>query len=288
MKNAKKLTVIFYLVFISSTIFGQVIFNGFDQEQCGLYPNNPYTYENYIDCIDGAGYNIYKNDLEVWSNCPFMDGCSVEKLVVTSDTSVFLIDKCVTGLISVYKTTDSFDNLELLNFGIEYFLGFYLISPNLGYFITYFDSTLYVNCSSDIVPPKFFTDEVIDNDTVFYDSIVGVPFCDIDTLSFTILHNETPVNYAIVFNANPVNIGEKDIVDEIVIFPNPAKEYFRLKGESFIDNSKIEVLNKYGEFVKSFTVTSGGQYYIGDLPKGLYFVRIKYLDSLIYQKLIIN
>lgn len=282
----KKFIALLYISFICPTIFGQFAFYGFDQQQCGLYTDHPYTYENFVDCISGAGYDVFKNDVWVWGNCPFNNSCHVKKIVATSDTSAFLIDKCFFGH-SVYKTTNSFDSVSFIGSGSMNYIAYYLVSPNSGYLLTFGESWLFIRRTSDI-QLNYFIDNNVDTDTIFYDTIIGEPYCDIDTLSFKLGYNGNVISYAIVFNSNPINIESQITTEEFTIFPNPTNEYFRLNYNSNTKDEKLEILNKYGVLIKSFPVMPGKQYYVGDIPYGLYLVRIKSKNTTFYQKLIIR
>ena len=59
----------------------------------------------------------------------------------------------------------------------------------------------------------------------------------------------------------------------IQVFPNPATSYFSL---TEIDNVKqVLVFNLVGRKMKQFTeIAKDKQYFIGDLPKGMYLVQM--------------
>jgi hypothetical protein len=59
----------FFLLGITS--WGQITLLGFDQEQCGILTNDPYTYKN-VDGKCGShrpGYEIYFHDSLVYDHC---------------------------------------------------------------------------------------------------------------------------------------------------------------------------------------------------------------------------
>lgn len=76
-----------------------------------------------------------------------------------------------------------------------------------------------------------------------------------------------------------INSVEKEPVK---IYPNPIEDFFTIESEAFID--KVDLLDLQGSVVKTFTDNS--PYFVGDLPKGIYFVRIKYNDKLLCKKII--
>jgi hypothetical protein len=285
----KKLIVSLLLTFTTTLIFGQVIFNGFDQPQCGLYSNNPYSFYNGLDCVLAAGYEVFKNNSLVWSYCPENDGCFIYQFLVTSDTSVFYVHNCnAYGPTRAFKTTNSFGDVLTIGSGAPSgYLGYYLLSPNAGYLITHVNEALFIARASDI-QTKQFHDWVMDNDTVFYDSIIGEPYCEIDTLGFVVSYQGNPVNYSIVFNSVPVNVESQTISDGITIFPNPAKVYFKLNFKNIPINTSMEILNNHGKTVKRDILVPDKKYYIGDLPRGLYLLKIKQMSNVVHKKLIVN
>lgn len=58
----------------------------------------------------------------------------------------------------------------------------------------------------------------------------------------------------------------------ITIFPNPASDYFALRGDTDVD--RVVLYNIVGREVRSFTVFPGQRYFIGDLPNGLYLASL--------------
>lgn len=60
---------------------------------------------------------------------------------------------------------------------------------------------------------------------------------------------------------------------ELSVFPNPATEYISVKDNSDLVG-EVSVFSIVGRKVKEYTYTKGEQYYIGDLPKGMYLVQL--------------
>jgi len=59
--------------------------------------------------------------------------------------------------------------------------------------------------------------------------------------------------------------------DEITIYPNPAQDFFLLKGADPAQD--IRVFNLLGKLVKSFVAEEEDQFFVGDLPRGTYLVQ---------------
>ena len=66
-------------------------------------------------------------------------------------------------------------------------------------------------------------------------------------------------------SANPIDLK---------IYPNPAVDYISLTETQGV--SEIKVFNLVGQSVKRFKIDyTDQQFYVGDLPKGMYLVQIK-------------
>jgi len=60
---------------------------------------------------------------------------------------------------------------------------------------------------------------------------------------------------------------------ELSVFPNPATEYISVKDNTDLVG-EVGVFSLVGRKVKGYTYTKGEQYYVGDLPKGMYLVQL--------------
>lgn len=60
---------------------------------------------------------------------------------------------------------------------------------------------------------------------------------------------------------------------DLSVFPNPATEYISIEDHSDLVG-EISVISMAGRKVKTFTFTKGEQYYVSDLPKGMYLVQL--------------
>jgi hypothetical protein len=59
---------------------------------------------------------------------------------------------------------------------------------------------------------------------------------------------------------------------QISVYPNPATEYIKLSDEDAVRS--VSISNMLGRKVRTFEVTKGEHYDIGDLPNGLYLIQI--------------
>lgn len=61
---------------------------------------------------------------------------------------------------------------------------------------------------------------------------------------------------------------------DLKIYPNPAVDYISLTETQGV--TEIKVFNLVGQAMKQFNIAyAGEQFYVGDLPKGMYLVQIK-------------
>jgi hypothetical protein len=60
---------------------------------------------------------------------------------------------------------------------------------------------------------------------------------------------------------------------DLSVFPNPATEFISVEDHSDLVG-EISVISMAGRKVKMFTYTKGEQYYVSDLPKGMYLVQL--------------
>ncbi len=71
------------------------------------------------------------------------------------------------------------------------------------------------------------------------------------------------------------------------IFPNPTTEYFSIK-EDIKGELDLVLFNVNGQLLKVWIQSSENRYFIGDLPKGTYFLSINKGDERITERLIIQ
>ena len=56
------------------------------------------------------------------------------------------------------------------------------------------------------------------------------------------------------------------------VFPNPATDYIQVSDNDIVQ--EVVVYNLVGRQVKSFSYSAGESFYIGNLPQGMYLVRL--------------
>lgn len=94
---------------------------------------------------------------------------------------------------------------------------------------------------------------------------------NIYTTSLTVIENIT------------VDVDEQFSELKVHVFPNPTSNYFQISTKKIIN--KIEIYDLKGKKVLEYYKVKG-KMNITDLMDGIYFLRIKYAEGYIYQKLI--
>ena len=113
-----------------------------------------------------------------------------------------------------------------------------------------------------------------------------------DTLLFNLI-NDSCIGRANLYNNSifvrlTIGIQERNLIEEVNVFPNPAKDYISILSEIMNEVSSIQLLNSVGQIVKDdFDSSSNKQYQI-DVPNGIYFLRLQFRDGTVGTKKIIK
>jgi len=78
-----------------------------------------------------------------------------------------------------------------------------------------------------------------------------------------------------IIEKNNTEINEKDKINEIELYPNPAKDFIQLKNINAID-ANIQIINIDGKIINEvlFSELSKGIVNVNNLPQGVYFVKV--------------
>ncbi len=68
-----------------------------------------------------------------------------------------------------------------------------------------------------------------------------------------------------------LNIDFQSEKIDIQVYPNPVVDNLRVSDSDEID--KVHIFNLVGKTVKSYDYLKGRNYFVGDLPKGIYLVQ---------------
>jgi hypothetical protein len=78
---------------------------------------------------------------------------------------------------------------------------------------------------------------------------------------------------SINFYAQPLSVGDLNLLDNIQIYPNPAQDFVYIDNANIDDN--VNVFNVVGKRVMSFKIETENQAVdITDLKSGIYFLRL--------------
>ena len=97
----------------------------------------------------------------------------------------------------------------------------------------------------------------------------------------------TTVLYTVVFNCGTTTSVSDLEKDNIKITPNPVSQFFKLK-DNFSNVSNINIYNMTGRLIKNLDAIDSDEYYIGDLPNGVYLVRLSDKNNKTIKTLRIN
>jgi hypothetical protein len=59
---------------------------------------------------------------------------------------------------------------------------------------------------------------------------------------------------------------------DVQVYPNPATDYVKITDNSSV--RQVAVFNLAGRQIKSYSYSIGEQYFIGDLPRGMYLIQL--------------
>ena len=63
---------------------------------------------------------------------------------------------------------------------------------------------------------------------------------------------------------------------DLTISPNPVRENAQVKFDEVLPNSVVEIISSTGQIVREVKIeTSIQEIFMGDLPQGIYFFRLK-------------
>jgi len=269
MKNIIVISIIM-ISLVNQKVYSQISFLGFDKAPCGIIENKTITYQNYFPMCDShsGGYKIFSDGVMIFEKCVALSGRSILDLKFVTENIGFLVEGSGSGT-SILKTINAGKNWVAIGGGAPTYLGFYIINQNTGYLVTTYNAIIYITRVSDI-NGKFMSDSKIKDDIILNDTISGVPFCDIKSLSFKIKNSTDTINYKIILNDLPLSIDNFNNTS-LSFYPNPASDYIQITGTT--NECKIRILDSNGRLIKSFNKNIA-ELYVGDLKPGLYVMEL--------------
>lgn len=116
--------------------------------------------------------------------------------------------------------------------------------------------------------------------------IGGAPFNDGGTGDFTDDRGLVRV-FTDIFET--LGIGEESVLNNLVIYPNPASDHFKINGLENEQNYNIEIVNINGQLVKKYArVSNNMSLDISNLQNGVYFLKASNSENSFTKKLVIS
>lgn len=89
----------------------------------------------------------------------------------------------------------------------------------------------------------------------------------------TVWERGNPDNKVVVpYNYNCTSSSDDIVLQNLQVFPNPARYYFELSEE--VTDAHMTITNLLGKPVQQFRIVQNGSYSVEDLPSGMYMVNI--------------
>lgn len=250
---------------------------GFEQSECSIISNSFYYIDNYQVGTHGSGYRLYHNGIVIAEESSSLGGYTGEELRFIDDTTgFFIVLDALYSNFEIYKIIDEAVILIGTVPGIYY--DFYIVSRHTLYFASNISppNTLFISRLSDILPQKYivYFGSLV-SDTTVVDTIVGVPFCpNLNEINYRYKITNDTLIYTILFSVDTLLNSGKEKTSDITIYPNPAKEFIRIKTTQNENQCSIHILDNLGMLRKSIVMNHSGEIeiLIGDLNKGIYFI----------------
>ncbi len=142
-----------------------------------------------------------------------------------------------------------------------------------------------------VITNNFDSDKTLAGAEDYTFSIFHSPgYYEDDSTKVFIKSNGGELKINVVFKDGIIqNIDSEIQRDELVIYPNPAKNSLFIKSSSFFDVAEISIINLNGQVVlreNLFSIYEGID--ISSLRNGIYFVRIKTGDHFVSRKVVVK
>ena len=274
--------VLFFFILFSLVYVGYSQTYGFEQQECGIVQNPNYSFENYQVGNHGEGYSLYHNGITIEQNQGDINGDFALELKFIDDTTGFFISTVGDGeFITVEKIINNSRILlgTFAPFGGGY--DFFIVDKYTVYFIGHAgqpDPSWGIIRLSDIKGQKLLKNMYYATDSTVYDTIYGYPLChNLKELDYRYLSSTDTITFKIKFSQDDtLAYAEQLKKSGIVVYPNPAKDFIRIKNPENGNPYSLSFLDNLGVVRKRVEKLQGDQkVYIGDLPEAVYFVVVE-------------
>lgn len=133
------------------------------------------------------------------------------------------------------------------------------------------------------VPMDMAPDETVEHFGIYL-LLNDTPGCCQIKLEISTLENPDDILDILTFDirinapdCDITNVSELATENQIQIVPNPASDFIQIIGSQKVDF--IEFYNSMGLLVRIFDSNLDNEYFVGDMPKGIYFARLISLNN---------
>jgi hypothetical protein len=273
--------ILLFLWLLSLVYAGYSQTYGFEQQECGIVQNSKYYIENYQFSDHGEGYRLYHNGIIIEQNQGDIHGDFGLELRFIDDTTGFFISTVGDNeFLAVQKVT----NNSIISLGTfpNWDYDFFIVDKFTVYFVIYLDipnnPRWRIRRLSDIKKQKLLTNSIYAIDSTVYDTILGYPLCqNLKELDYRYLSLTDTITFKIKFSGDDTLANIDPLKKSgIVVYPNPAKEFIRIKNPGKVNLYSLSFLDDLGVVRKRVEKLRGEEdVYVGDLPKGMYFVVVE-------------
>lgn len=109
-----------------------------------------------------------------------------------------------------------------------------------------------------------------------------------ESVTINIESNGGQLQFDIVFKDGLIQTINTSELDEIVLYPNPAKNKIFIKNGSFYNIEEITIHNLNGQLVFKDLYFGDSFVNVSDLKNGIYFIQLRTKSNIISKKIIIN
>lgn len=308
----KLYTLTIFLFCLVIKVSSQISFLGFDQEQCNLLKDSPYSYESFFtgkwttpayrilrsgDVIFTKSGVISSGMVEI-SHSPYW----IEDLKFISNSVGFIVETSL-GEGSVLKTSDfgkTWNKVSSGNIGLSSwnendkhgYLSLYTINAYTSLLIASRDTMLFVTRGSEFGQHTQKIKLSGHNEISINDTIYGNPDCIEDSLTCKIKFNNDTIRLKISLvklelpTSNINSVTTKNLLD---IYPNPCVDFLKFNYNSEIkfpisfeiydiQGNKVIVNELLDPFDDSISVKS--------LSEGIYFIRLRIANKYMQNRFI--
>lgn len=269
------------ILLVGLLISGMAQTLGFQGAECGLVANPDYHFDNFSYGSHGSGYVLYHFGTVILAKEESLYSIGGNRLKFTNDAGFFM-DYGYPSAYNLYKITGN--NYVKIGDGTGYCEGLYVLNDHICYLVIDFrfsgwTRNVTIARCSDIMPLKYVVHEKPpDSSMTVHDTIPGTPLCSgLSELHFKLLSGTDTLTYTIILHVDSALSTGNRVVEQNLIYPNPASDYIRLKPIGNEPSGVVSFMDMMGVTCRIVTVNAKDNpaIYVGDLRCGIYLVTIR-------------